>query len=206
MTELKTVKKKAKPKGFGRHLTEKEKSEALALWAAGATTQAGLAARYKKDISTFRRLFEGIPKGTSQAELNKKALEAVEAASVGDAVALAARIRETKEEHYRMSKFVATSIGKTLAKAAQENEAIGTKMQDLKALHTASMGLKVCREERFAVLGLNEERQDESKPIQDLIVKVLTAEEIKQMHTPQGDDDFPDFSDLDGTRDALELT
>lgn len=184
----------------GKTLTNTEKAEAIALWKAGAVTLDQLAERFQRDRMTFLRLFnkEGVTKGESREEHQKRVAEAVESAAVGDAAVIANRIRETKEQHYKMAHGIAAATYKLLAKCAQENRAVSTVAADLKAYKTAMDTLKAAREERYAVLGLNEEKQNDDTPLPDLVVQELTADQIKQMHkAAQESDDLGGLSDGD---------
>lgn len=182
----------------GKTLTSTEKAEAIALWRAGSVTLDQLAEKFHRDRVTFLRLFnkEGVTKGEARDEHERKVAEAVETAAITDAATLATRIRETKEEHYKMAKAIAHATYKILAKAAQENRAVGTSLPDLKALQIASQTLKVAREERYAVLGMNEERRNEDTPMPDLVVQELTSDEIKQMHNQQISEDLDELGEI----------
>lgn len=182
----------------GKTLTITEKAEAIALWKAGAVTLDQLAERFQRDRMTFIRLFnkEGVTKGEAREAHERRVAEAVESAAVGDAAVLANRIRETKEQHYKMAQGIAAATYKLLAKAAQENRAVSTVAADLKAYKIAMDTLKTAREERYAVLGLNEEVQNEDTPLPDLVVQELTADQIKQMHkAAQESDDLGGLAD-----------
>jgi hypothetical protein len=191
MTEP-TKKPAAKAKKPVRRLTVSQRAEAIALWEAGEITLEGLAKKYGKSRQAFIRLFdkEGVKKGSKSAETTKRVTDAVEAGLTDNAAETAKRIRDTKEEHYRMSSTLAKLTWKIIADAQTKGEAIGTKLNDMKALQMASNVLKTVREERYAVLGLNEKVHDDDTPLPDLVIRELTEEQIKIMQqTPEGDPD-----------------
>lgn len=189
MTEQKKTKTttRARKSRAGTRLSTTEKAEAIALWRAGAVTLDELAAQFHRDRSTFARLFngEGIAKGEGREEHERKVTEAVETTLLADASVTAQRIRETKEEHYRMAKAIAHTTYRIIATAAKNNESIGNKLQDLKAMKTAAETLNITLDQRYKVLGLNDENKADDTPMPDLVVQELTAEEVKEMHQQQ---------------------
>lgn len=191
-----TAKKATPRKGAsrrGKNLTSTEKAEAIALWRAGTVTLDQLAERFHRDRSTFVRLFNSADatRGEAKEEHERKVSEAVEAAALGEAAIIAQRIRDTKERHYRLAEIIEKLTSDIIIKAKKEGRAINTVAGDLKALQYAIQTVKTAREEKYAVLGLNEKESDDDSPLPDLVVQELTAEEVKQMHTNQlGEDDL----------------
>lgn len=186
------AKKKAPAKKPIRRLTVTQRAEAIALWQAGEITLEGLSKKFGKSRQAFLRLFdkEGVKKGSKSAETAKRVTEAVEAGMVDSAAETAKRIRDTKEEHYKMSSTLAKLTWKIIVDAQASGSALGTKLNDMKALQMASNVLKTVREERYAVLGLNEKVHDDDTPLPDLVIRELTAEQIAIMQeTPEGDPD-----------------
>src|SRR5690606_16093373 len=118
-----------------------------------------LAKKFKKNRGTFVRLFqtEGVEKGSGAKELQEKVQEKVQEDLANDATVLANRIRETKEEHYKMSSGIAKLVWFTITKARQDGKPIATVAYDLKALKVAAETLKITREDRYAVLGIKDE-------------------------------------------------
>lgn len=191
------VKKPAKPKAPVRRLTISQRAEAIALWEAGEITLEGLSKKFKKSRQAFLRLFdkEGVKKGSKSAATTKRVTEAVEAELLGSVAETAKRIRDTKEEHYRMASTLARLTWKLISETEAKKEAIGTRLNDMKALQMASNVLKTVREERYAVLGLNEKVHDDDTPLPDLVIRELTAEQIAIMQetpdaNPDGDFDL----------------
>lgn len=184
-----------KKRRVARPLNAAQKAEAIALWKSGTVTLDDLAERFKKDRTTFLRLFkeEGVQKGETEAETKKKVEEAVEHAIVDDATVLATRIKDTKDEHYKMSAGLAKLTWNVIRQAAQEKRSPATYAGDMKALKDAAMTLKLVREERYAVLGINADDDNDDKPLPDLMIQELTAEDIKEMHrksAQESDDDL----------------
>lgn len=172
-----------KKKTPSRLLNEQQKAEAIALWRAGATTLDELAKKFKKNRSTFLRLFnkEGIMRGESAVATAQKVAEKVEETITTDAAEYARRIIETKEEQYKMAAGIAKLTWASIATAKKNGVPMASIQGDLKSLHIAAQTLKLTREERYALLGIDAGDSDE-RPLPDLVVQELTAEDIKEMH------------------------
>ena len=180
MTE---VKKPERRTGIKR-LTSTQKAEAIALWKSGSVTLDDLAKKFKKDRGTFARLFreEGITKGETRAETERKVKEAVETALIDDAAELARRIKDTKEEHYKFAKGISTLAWSMVVKAQKEGTPYAVLLNDMKTLEMATRVFKMSREEKYSVLGIREDDDNEDKPLPDLVVQELTAQDIKELH------------------------
>ena len=191
--KVKKVRAPAKKRAI-RHLTISEKAEAIALWKSGSVTLEELARRFKKDQTTFSRLFRltETKKGETADEVTKKVTEAVTTAIVTDATTLATRIKDTKEDHYKMASGIAKLTWQLLLQARQANQPMGSLATDMKALQAAAQIFKTTREERYALLGISAEDENGDKPLPELIVQELTVEDIKKMHDQkmQSDDEL----------------
>lgn len=194
---------KSNTPGKTKHLTAAQTAEAVSLWAAGNVTLEQLSEKYKKDRSTFVRLFNrmGVAKGEKAAEHSKKIAQEIEKGVVDDAAKIAERIRETKEDSYKLAKVIERLISNEIIDARQKNLPIASKAANIKTLVEAAKGLKMTREERYAILEIGADNADEEIP--DLTVNELTAEEIKQIQqasleeSKSDDDDDMDMPDLD---------
>lgn len=169
----------------GKILTTSEKAEAIALWKAGDVTLEELESRFHRDRSTFVRLFnkEGVTKGEAREAHEKKVTEAVETAAVGDAALQATRIREAKERGYKMVTAIQGALFNLAIRAKQENVSIAVFHPEIKAYKDMLTGLKIGREDLWAILGLDQEtKPGEGDDLPELVIKELSATEIKQMH------------------------
>lgn len=205
-TGEKAAVEKSKTKSKFKRLTNSQIAEATALWKSGAATLKDLAQRFDKSEETFSRLFArlGVKKGEAAEEHSKSVAEKVEASIVDDAGELAKRIRETKEEHFKMASGIRKLIWNEIVEARKNKVAISTTLGNLKALEKAAQALKITREEAYVLLGIAD-GEDDSDEVPDLQVKELTADEIKAIHQQQqaeiaaaeNDDDLPAV-ELDG--------
>lgn len=191
----------------GKHLTETQKTELLSLWKAGAVTLDDLAKRYKSSLATIKRVISmaGAKKGEDAEEVRKQVEEKVKAAVLDDASVLAQRIRDTKEEHYKMATGLAKLTWNLIATARQNNAPMGALKNDMQALKAAADILKVTREERYMTLGIREEEDPEDKPMPELVISELTAEDIKQMHKAQVQEDLGELDMSLGDEEVAQI-
>lgn len=187
-------------------LTPKQWAEIEALWETGNITLVELTKKYGKSINTFKSYFKrnGIVRGSKRETVKSAVLSAIEE----EASVLAARIKETKEEHYKMSSGIAKLAWSEILQAKSSGSPVGVAMSNLKALDTAASILKKMREERYAVLGLNEEKAQEDEGLPELVIKELTAEQIAELRDrdTQTLEDLPecDVEDLPEDDEDLE--
>lgn len=168
-------KQKQKPK-----LTPRQWAEAKALWETGAVTLPELAKKYDRHEQSFAQYFRrhGIKKGSKVAEIAKKVEKKIEEQHANDAEIIAARIRETKEEHYKMASGLAKLTWAEILKAKQDSVPVSSALNNLKALESAMNVLKKAREERYSVLGLDRADAVDENEVPELVISELTAEQI----------------------------
>lgn len=193
-----------------KHLTAAESAEAISLWAAGNVTLEQLSERYQKNRATFIRLFNkvGVAKGERAEEQSKKIAKEIEKSAVDDAAKIAERIRETKDDSYKLARVIERLITGEIIEARTKKIPYSAKAGNIKTLVEAAKGLKITREERYAILGIGQETDDEEIP--DLNVNELTAEEIKliqqaSLEETKDEDDMDDIPDLELTDEDLTV-
>ena len=178
-----TTKTPPKPKSPHARLTPKQWAEAEALWESGEVTLDDLAAKFGKDKSAFSRHFDknGIKKGAKRDEHKKRVADEVTKAAIDDATVLAARIKETKEEHYKMFAGLAKLTWAEILAAKKDGKPVAIAMHNLKALDAAMTVLKKAREERYAVLGLDRSDFVDENALPELVISELTADQVEQL-------------------------
>lgn len=167
-----------------RHLTTSDKAKLFSLWRQGEMTVDQLAKLFKKDRSTILRLFKdnGVVKGSDKKAVEERVQEQVQRQIVDDASVIAGRIRDTKDEHYKMANGIAKLTWKVIVDAQQAKKPMASVSGDLKALKAAAETLRIAREERYAVLGIVEGDQGDDGDLPTLAVTELTAKDIKEMN------------------------
>lgn len=164
-------------------MTPRQWAEAEALWEAGEVTLDDLATRFDKDRSAFVRYFKkhGIVKWSLAAARKEEVKEAVAAAGIDEATVLANRIRETKEDHYKMSSALAKLVWAEVLTAKKDEKPFSAIKDNLKALDNAMNVLMKARMERFAILGLDKDDYVDEDGLPELVISELTAAQIEEL-------------------------
>lgn len=183
-------------------LNPRDWRKATALWESGEATLEELAEKFDRHPQSFSKYFKkhGIVKGSKAKELKEKVEKKVQEEVVNDAAIIAARIKETKEEHYKMASALAKLTWAEVLKAKQDGIPVGAKLNDLKALDTAMAVLKKAREERYAVLGLDRPDAIDENDVPELVIQELTAEQIAALR----ERNFNDIHDVEEELEGLE--
>lgn len=177
-----------------RNLTPKQWAEAEALWTSGAVTYEDLVKKFGKSISTFERHFraKGLAKGAAAAAVKKKVEETLASNTLDEATVIAARIRETKEQHYSWSTSLAKLAWNEILTAKRDGHPVATVMNNLKSLDAAANVMKKMREERWAILGLDRPDAVDPDELPELLIAELTAEQIQELR----DRDISELEDI----------
>lgn len=173
-------------------------------WVQGKFPSADLlAAHHGIDSSQFRKKMseKGLKNGQAIAEYNRTIERELQEKAERQAKILAERIEETREEHYRWASGIAKLTFAEVAKARQENIPFGNVRPNLQALESAMKVLKMAREERFAILGLDGDNDaDDDDGLPELAVAELSQEQITQLQergTPVEEEDEIEVVSLD---------
>lgn len=164
-------------------MTPRQWAEAEALWEVGEVTLDDLAKRFSRDRTVFTRYFKkhGIVKGSKAAARKEEVKEAVAAAGIDEATVLANRIRETKEDHYKMSSALAKLVWAEVLTAKKDEKPFSSIKDNLKALDNAMNVLMKARMERFAILGLDKDDYVDEDGLPELVISELTAAQIEEL-------------------------
>ena len=195
MTKKKTEEDKtATAKSTRKRLSPKQWAEAEALWESGEFTLEDLSRKFgiaPNSIYVHMKKV-GAEKGAKAAKHKAKVAEEVTKAATEEATILAARIRETKEDHYKMASGIAKLTWAEVLTAKQNNVPIATIANNVKALDGAMTVLAKARIERFAVLGLDKDHDDDDDGLPELLISELTADQIEELRNR----DFSEFVEL----------
>lgn len=177
-----------------RALTSRQWAEIEALWESGEVAYADLIARYGKCQSTYERHFKkrGLVKGVKAGLIKKKVEETLAENAALEAGVLAARIKETKEQHYKMAAGLATLTWAEILKTKQDGTPVAIALSNLKALDTAMNVLKKAREERYSVLGMDRPDAVDPDELPELVISELTADQVQELR----ERDHHDLDDL----------
>lgn len=203
-----------------RNLTPKQWAEAEALWESGTVIYEDLVKKFGCSTSTFERHFKKhkTVKGAAAAAAKKKVEERLAAAAVDEATLTAARIRETKESHYKMASGLAQLAFNEILQAKKDGNPVSVALNNLKSLEAAMNVIKKAGEERYKVLGLDRPDAVDPDDLPELLITELTAEQIKELRdrdlteldeiaakaaVPAGGDDTDDEEDLEDDGDSV---
>ncbi|BCM78117.1 TPA: hypothetical protein ACGR4R_003111 [Aeromonas veronii] len=169
-----------------RRLTPGEWAKAESLYESGEFNLEQIAEEFGVHPITVQRHMKanGIEKGSKAAEIKEKVTEKMKDAAEEDASIIAQRIRETKEEHYRLNQAIDKRIVREMVGVESEGRSIATSLGVFKALKTAAETLKLTRENRYTVLGIidNDTLDDE---LPTLEVRDMLEEEIESIREQQ---------------------
>lgn len=204
-----------KPKRKRIVLPRKKWAEIAAIWELGDATLQELSDKYgitRQGIS--RKMKElGIVRGSKSSQQLARVHEEVVKATGQDAKVIAQRMVDTKEDHYNHSNMLGKLAMNELALAKSEGRALATAEPNLKAIQRAMQVVKMVREEKWVVLGLDQiEHEDEDLP--ELVIREMTQEEVRairdaqnrQMENPLDimSDLAKDMADEDALEESLE--
>ncbi|WP_151708816.1 winged helix-turn-helix domain-containing protein [Acinetobacter brisouii] len=190
-----TTEKKTQPK-------PKQWAEAEALWELGETTREEIANKLgvSQTAVSMHMKKHNIERGSRADEHRKKIAEDVTEAATSDATIHAARIRETKDEHYQMAQHIAKLTWHEILTARKDKSPFASITPNLKALETAMNVLQKARVERWAVLGLDRPDAVDINELPDLVIEELTAEQIEALRSR----DFNDFEEVEAVEQPEE--
>ena len=190
-----------------KRLTDAEWAEACALWETGEFRLDDLSAKYGVTRESLSRGLSkrGAIKGASASDHAARVAEEVKKAAQEDAAVLAKRIRETKENSYEWIMALTRMTMNEVVSAAKRKEAVGTKLNNLKALERAMKTVALGSAEMYRILGLDKNDVDESE-LPELTIAEMTADEIIQVRQAVKDPLMAatDISDLDEDAEVVE--
>lgn len=164
-------------------LRPKQWAIAEALWHKGEATADELAKRFGVHRTTIQRHMsaKGIVQGAGAEETRRKVAEAVETAVDDDAAITAARIKETKDEHYKMASGISKLAWNEVLKTKQDGLPLAAATANLKALDIAMSVMVKARTERWAILGQDRPDAVDTSALPELVIQELTAEQIEDL-------------------------
>lgn len=169
-----------------RRLTPREWAKAEAMYESGDFTLDQIADEFKVHTITVQRHMKskGVEKGSRANEVKKRVADKLDAEVDADAEILKQRIKETKEEHYRLNKAIDSRITREIVLSEQEGRTIASTINSVKTLKLMAETLKITRENRYTILGVDADNgADDELPT--LEVREMWEEEIEAMRNQQ---------------------
>lgn len=184
----------------GKMITPQQWAEIDVLWESGTVSMEQLMKRFGLSRSGFAKHFseKGIKHGSAIKEYQDKVKAEVQKAINDDATIVAGRIRETKEDHYKMSSALARLAWEEIIKVRKDGAPMSAATNNLKALDNAINVIKKAREERYACLGLDKDIHT-GEGLEELVIHELTSDQIEALRSR-------DHTEIDGARDKNPIS
>lgn len=166
-----------------RYPTALEWAEAEALWATGDVTLDDLAEIVGVSTTSVSLHMKKskVTKGEKAEEHRKKVAEKVAEEALGDVSEHSQRIKETKDEHYQLSKAIAKLTWQEIKKAKQDRTPLGAIQPNLKSLEIAMNIIAKAQQARWQVLGLDRPDAVDDSELPELVISELTATDIETL-------------------------
>lgn len=187
------------PKLKKRNVTPAKWAQIEEAWIQGKfATLSDLSEHFKVPVNSLKIRFSDrkLRRGQAIEEYHKKIEEELAKKAAEQAKVLSARVEETREQHYQMATGITKLTYAEILKAKQDGLPLSAIKGNLSSLESAMKILKMAREERFAVLGLNEkETDDDDEGLPELVISELTPEDIETLRSrnveseEEGDDE-----------------
>lgn len=187
-----------------RYPTASEWAKAEALWATGDVTLDDLAniVGVSTTSVSLHMKKNKITKGEKADEHRKKVAEKVAEEALGDVSEHSQRIKETKDEHYNLSKAIAKLTWQEIKKAKQNGTPLGAIQPSLKSLEIAMNIITKAQQSRWQILGLDRPDAVDDSELPELVISELTATDIETLR----ERNFNDPLDLDiDDEDEVEI-
>lgn len=169
-----------------RRLTPKEWAKAEAMYESGEFTLDQIAEEFNVHTITVQRRMKsrGIEKGSRADAVKRRMNEKMNKEIDEDAEILKQRIKETKEEHYRLNKAIDGRITREIVMADQDGRHLATSINNVKTLKLIAETLKITRESRYTILGIDVENGANDE-LPTLEVREMWEEEIEAIRNQQ---------------------
>lgn len=177
-------------------------AEAEALWASGDVTLEDLAKKVgvsATSVSLHMKKHK-VTKGEKAKEHSERISKQVADDILNEGTVHSQRIKETKEEHYKMASGLARLTWGEIVTAKNNGGGYAAIQQNLKALEIATNVLAKIRQERYAVLGLDKPDAVDATQLPELVIEELTADQVQQLK----DRDFNNNGNYDFEEDMTE--
>lgn len=172
-------------------------AEAEALWASGDVTLVELAKKVgvsQTSVSLHMKK-RGVTKGEKAKEHSERISKRIAEDVLGESTIVSSRIKETKEEHYKMAKGLARLVWNEVVAAQTKGGAYGAIQANLKSLEIASNTLAKLRQERWAVLGLDKPDAVDATQLPELVIEELTADQVQELQARDFNNNNYEFDD-----------
>lgn len=161
-------------------------AQAESLYESGEYTLEGIAEKFDVHVATVQRHMKknGINRGARAEAIKEKVSQKIAEVVAEEVDIQTRRVQETKEEHYRINQAIDKRVAREIILAEQEGRSIATAFPVFKALKLAAEVVKITRDNRYSILGIdNENGEDDELP--SLEVREMLDEEIAAIRDAQ---------------------
>lgn len=167
-----------------RHeMTATEKATIAAMYEREGLGITEIAKRVNRDVKTVQTVTGPLVRGSKSDEVARQVEVRLAQEAADQAAESLKKVKDAKEDSYRIATLIHKLIGKTIVDAQRKEQPLSAVANDIKVLKEAAMAAKIAREERYAVLGVKEEEDDDELP--NFTVAELTADEVNEMKGQQ---------------------
>lgn len=184
-----------------KRLTKAEWLMIESYWELGTHSLTQLSEEFGIRADTIQRTLKerGIVKGSRAHETAAKVSDEILDETAQRAAETVRRSLETKDVHYRYAEAIAKMVMQELIDAKQARQAVSMKDGNLAALNKAAKTLEVLRKERFSILGLDKDNDDDPDDLGELLVSEMTEDQIIAMQVRmRASSTTSDLDDLEG--------
>lgn len=190
-------------------LTVGEKARAAAMWRSGEYSLEQLSREFSRRPETLSRMFKsmGVEKGDAAKKTSRAVEKRLKEAAVSDIEKTLARIAETRDSHYQMSRSLALFAFRDIVLARQAGTDVA-KLKDKMAVYKmASEVVGTSRKELWALLEVEKHiESEEDSNLPELRVMELTQNEIVQLQSQDNEDDLGmDMEDAPPSADSVNI-
>lgn len=166
-----------------KNLRPHEKAEIIAIGRSKLASAEEVAERFGIHRKTVYRYWKEARVGDKEmdAEMQRKAAEAVVKEVVNEAALRAQKVKESRESKYKLGVFIQKLVQKTLVEAVTAKKDIGSLSNVMKTLQMAAIAAKHSSDEQFTALGVDPLKVDASDDLPELPIVELTDEQIREM-------------------------
>lgn len=176
-------------------LSASDRRKIRAMWETGEYSMDEIAKEVGNTVTAVKSYIDNnaIKKGSRSDEIQQAVMKKTKETAETEATLVASRIRETKEEHYKMSMAIAKLIWKEVLDCNKAGRPFADVRGNIASLELASRALANCRSERWVVLGLDKDNVSTDR-LPELVLTELTAEQIEEIRNYQEEDslELPD--------------
>lgn len=172
-----------KPTKRTKRMTPAEWAEAKALWESGEFTLSQISDKVGASREHLSRKFkeEKIVKGSKSETVTAEAEESIKDEIAKNAKLLPQRVADTKDQHYKYAESLMKLGMRMVAQTMADGRPLSSISDDVKVLNNMSQLAGRTLDQRYKVLGLDQEDFVDATELPELPITVLTEIEMEEI-------------------------